>query len=218
MKTIAVFERFRLPASLRSAWLIIRACRPTNWSPISPSISARGVSAATESMTIRSTAPARTSTSAISSACSPVSGCETSSWSMSSPSRFAYCGSSACSASMIAPVPPIRCASPNIWSAKVVLPDDSAPNNSMIRPRGMPPTPSAMSSANEPEGIVSTFCRGASPKRISAPSPNCFSTAAIASANARSRSPPAPPRAFAIVTPPVRLSLAQPRTVRDHYG
>ena len=37
--------------SLRSAWLISRAWRPTWVSPISPSISARGVSAATESMT-----------------------------------------------------------------------------------------------------------------------------------------------------------------------
>src|SRR5258707_12686237 len=43
-------------------------------SPISPSISAFGTSAATESMTITSTAPERTSTSTISSACSPVSG------------------------------------------------------------------------------------------------------------------------------------------------
>ena len=46
--------------SLRSAWLIRRACRPGSESPISPSISALGVSAATESITIRSTAPERT--------------------------------------------------------------------------------------------------------------------------------------------------------------
>ena len=37
--------------SLRSAWLISRAWRPTWVSPISPSISARGTSAATESIT-----------------------------------------------------------------------------------------------------------------------------------------------------------------------
>jgi hypothetical protein len=61
---------------LRSAWLIRRACRPGRLSPISPSISARGVSAATESMTSTSMAPERTSVSVISSACSPVSGCE----------------------------------------------------------------------------------------------------------------------------------------------
>ena len=63
-----------VPVSLRSAWLIRRACRPGSESPISPSISALGVSAATESMTIRSTEPERTSASTISSACSPVSG------------------------------------------------------------------------------------------------------------------------------------------------
>ena len=42
-----------------------RACRPTWESPISPSSSARGVSAATESMTTTSTAPERTIMSAI---------------------------------------------------------------------------------------------------------------------------------------------------------
>ena len=56
---------------MRIAWLIIRACRPTVWSPIWPSSSAFGVSAATESIATRSTAPERTSMSAISSACSP---------------------------------------------------------------------------------------------------------------------------------------------------
>ena len=49
--------RFRLPASLRMAWDIIRAWTPTVWSPIWPSSSARGVSAATESIATRSTAP-----------------------------------------------------------------------------------------------------------------------------------------------------------------
>ncbi len=78
------------PVSLRSAWLISRACRPTWLSPISPSISARGISAATESMTMTSIAPERISVSAISSACSPVSGCETSRLSVSTPSFFAY--------------------------------------------------------------------------------------------------------------------------------
>ena len=74
MKIMIVFERLRLAVSLRSAWLISRAWRPTWESPMSPSISARGVSAATESMTTTSSAPERTSMSAISSACSPVSG------------------------------------------------------------------------------------------------------------------------------------------------
>ena len=64
------------PVSLRSAWLISLACSPTKLSPMSPSISALGTSAATESMTTISTAPERTSASQISSACSPVSGWE----------------------------------------------------------------------------------------------------------------------------------------------
>ena len=78
MKMIVVCLRAMPPVSLRSAWLISRACRPMCASPMSPSISALGVSAATESTTIRSIAPVRTSVSAISSACSPQSGCETS--------------------------------------------------------------------------------------------------------------------------------------------
>ena len=68
--TVALF-RLTTAVSLRSAWDMSRACRPMCESPISPSISAFGTSAATESMTIRSTAPERTSMSAISSACSP---------------------------------------------------------------------------------------------------------------------------------------------------
>ena len=84
-----VFDLLRLAVSLRSAWLISRACRPTWVSPISPSISARGVRAATESMTTTSSAPERISMSVISSACSPVSGWEMSSWSMSTPMALA---------------------------------------------------------------------------------------------------------------------------------
>ncbi len=57
MKITMVFDREIEAVSLRSAWLIRRACRPGCTSPISPSISARGVSAATESMTSTSTAP-----------------------------------------------------------------------------------------------------------------------------------------------------------------
>ena len=76
MKMQIVFDLLRLAVSLRSAWDMSRAWRPTWVSPISPSISARGVSAATESMTTTSSAPERMSMSAISSACSPVSGWE----------------------------------------------------------------------------------------------------------------------------------------------
>src|SRR3569623_1312515 len=76
MKITRVLERLMLAVSLRSACDISRACRPTWESPISPSISALGVSAATESTTTTSTAPERTSISVLSSACSPVSGCD----------------------------------------------------------------------------------------------------------------------------------------------
>ena len=85
MKMTTVLERLMPAVSLRSAWLIRRACRPTWLSPMSPSISARGTSAATESTTTTSMAPLRTSTSTISRACSPVSGWEISSFSMSTP-------------------------------------------------------------------------------------------------------------------------------------
>ena len=86
MKMTSVFDLEMVPVSLRSAWLISRACRPTWASPISPSSSARGVSAATESTTMTSTAPERTSISVISSACSPQSGCDTSRSSVRTPS------------------------------------------------------------------------------------------------------------------------------------
>ena len=49
-----------VPVSLRSACDMRRACRPMCESPISPSISALGTSAATESMTMTSMAPLRT--------------------------------------------------------------------------------------------------------------------------------------------------------------
>ncbi len=127
MKIIVVPAPLRAPVIFRSAWLISRACRPTWLSPISPSISARGTSAATESTTIRSSAPERISMSAISSACSPESGWETSRASVSTPSALAYSGSSACSASMKATMPPLRWALATACSATVVLPEDSGP-------------------------------------------------------------------------------------------
>jgi hypothetical protein len=75
-----------VPVSFRRAWDMSRACSPMWESPISPSISARGTSAATRSTTMTSMAPLRTSMSAISRACSPVSGWETSSSSQLTPS------------------------------------------------------------------------------------------------------------------------------------
>ena len=127
MKIAVVPVELSAPVILRSACDMRRACRPTWLSPISPSISARGTSAATESMTMMSSEPERISMSAISSACSPVSGWLTSSESVSTPSLRAYSGSSACSASMKAAMPPAFCALATAWSATVVLPDDSGP-------------------------------------------------------------------------------------------
>ena len=88
MKITMQFERLMAEVSLRMAWDMSRAWAPTWASPISPSSSALGVSAATESTTTTETAPERTSVSVISSACSPVSGCEIRSSSMSTPSFF----------------------------------------------------------------------------------------------------------------------------------
>ena len=59
---ITIVSLFEIaPVSFRMAWLISLAWRPTCESPISPSISARGIRAATESMTTTSTAFDRTS-------------------------------------------------------------------------------------------------------------------------------------------------------------
>ena len=93
--------------SFRIAWLISRACRPTNESPISPSSSFFGTRAATESMTMTSTALLLTSISVMFIASSPLEGWLTSSDSSSTPSFLAQLGSSACSASMKAAMPPV---------------------------------------------------------------------------------------------------------------
>ena len=164
-----------MPVSLRSACDISRACKPIWASPISPSSSARGTSAATESMTITSIAPDRTSTSAISSPCSPLSGCETRRLSTSTPSFLAYSASSACSASMNAARPPVFCASAMMCSESVVLPLDSGPKISMMRPRGMPPTPRATSTPMDPEGIELMAANSFAPSRMIEPLPNCRS-------------------------------------------
>ena len=175
--------------SLRSACDIRRACRPICASPISPSISARGTSAATESTTTTSTPFERMRTSAISSACSPLSGCETSRLSRSTPSFCAYCASSACSASMKAATPPRFCACAIACSASVVLPDDSGPKISMTRPRGRPPTPSAQSRLIDPVEIAGIGAMASlPPSRMIEPLPNCFSICPTASSTAFARS------------------------------
>ena len=94
---------------------------------------------------------------------------------MSTPSLRAYSASSACSASMNAARPPVFCACAMIWSESVVLPEDSGPKISTTRPRGMPPTPSAASTASEPVGITCITVSGWSPSRMIEPLPNCRS-------------------------------------------
>ena len=61
IKMQQVFVLAMVDVNLRSAWLINRACNPTTLSPMSPSISFLGVSAATESTTSMSTADERIS-------------------------------------------------------------------------------------------------------------------------------------------------------------
>ncbi len=127
MKIAVVLDWLSALVILRSAWLISRAWRPTWESPISPSISARGTRAATESITMRSSAPERTSMSVISRACSPLSGWDRIRASVSTPSFLAYSGSRACSASMNATEPPAFCAFATACRVRVVLPEDSGP-------------------------------------------------------------------------------------------
>src|ERR1044072_6306931 len=55
----------------------------------------------------------------------------------------------------------------------VVLPEDSGPKTSTMRPRGMPPIPSARSSDSAPVGIALTLtCAPGSPMRMTVPLPN----------------------------------------------
>ena len=153
MKITAVLLLAITPVSFRSDWLISRACRPTCESPISPSSSFFGTRAATESMTITSTALDLMSISAMCIASSPLPGWLTSSVSSSTPSFLAQPGSRACSASMKAAMPPLRWAWATTCRASVVLPLDSGPKISTTRPRGMPWPPRAMSSERLPVGM-----------------------------------------------------------------
>src|SRR6266581_1185697 len=73
----------------------------------------------------------------------------------------------------------------------VVLPEPSGPNTSTMRPRGIPPIPRAMSSAMEPVGITETPCpAGCSPRRMTAPFPNCRSICDSVTSSILSRSIP----------------------------
>src|SRR4029079_4670234 len=109
---------------------------------------------------------------------------------------------------MKATTPPRRCASARTCWQIVVLPDDSGPKISVIRPRGMPPTPSARSSAIDPVGIESTPCRSAEPSFMIAPRPNCFSIARRAASTALPRS--------AVARSAVRSSVIATRSSRSY--
>ena len=108
-------------------------------------------------------------------ASSPLPGWLTSSVSRSTPSFLAQLGSRACSASMKAAMPPAFWARAMTCKASVVLPLDSGPKISTIRPLGMPCPPRAMSSDRLPVGMPSIWMAVPMPRGMMAPSPNCFS-------------------------------------------
>ena len=97
--------------------------------PITPSISAFGTNAATESITIISIAPDKINFSAMSRACSPLSGWDKKNLPgvKSTPRALAYSISSAFSASINAAIPPVYWTSAIACNAIVVLPEDSGP-------------------------------------------------------------------------------------------
>ena len=76
---------------------------------------------------------------------------------------------------MKAASPPLFWHSAIACNARVVFPEDSGPNISIILPFGIPPIPSATSKLNAPVGIASTFIAVKSPSFITDPLPNCFS-------------------------------------------
>jgi hypothetical protein len=68
--------------------------------------------------------------------------------------------------STYAAISPARVQAASMANASVVLPDDAAPNSSVMRPRGMPFEPSAASKAAFPVGTPGS---GAAPTRATAP-------------------------------------------------
>ena len=100
---------------------------------------------------------------------------------------------------MKATTPPRCCASARTCWQSVVLPDDSGPKISVIRPRGMPPTPRARSRAIEPVGMKSTYCRSAEPSFMIDPRPNCFSIDEDRRVDRACRAPRSIARAVALV-------------------
>ena len=135
-----VFDFAIAPVSLRMAWLMRRACRPTKTVPhLALDLGPRD-ERATESTITTSTALERTRSSTISSACSPVSGWLTSR-SSSSHAELARIGRvegvlrvhEGADAALALGVGDATC------SARVVLPELSGPKISTTRPRGKTP-------------------------------------------------------------------------------
>ena len=177
MKMTSVLERLMLAVSLRSACDIRRACRPICGSPISPSISALGVSAATESITTTSTEPERTSMSAISSACSPLSGCEMSRSSTFTPSLLRVLrvervlgvdeGGGAAQLLHLR-----RSPAASAWSCRRIPGRRSRPRGRAAGRRRRARCPARASRWTPPRCRWTTSC---SPRRMIEPLPNCFS-------------------------------------------
>ena len=91
---------------------------------------------------------------------------------------------------MNAAMPPAFWALAITCSANVVLPEDSGPKSSTMRPRGRPQTPSAMSRLKEPVGMTSMFFAASpSPMRMIAPSPKSLRIWAIAASSAPEAAP-----------------------------
>ena len=139
---------------------------------MSPSISALGVSAATESMTTTSILPVRIRESTISSACSPVSGWEMRRSSTLTPILRGVIWIHGVLGIDVGADAAFFLGFGDDVKGKVVLPDDSGPKISMMRPQGRPPMPSAMSSPKDPVEIASTST-GCSflPSRMTEPLP-----------------------------------------------
>src|SRR5215213_4639535 len=91
---------------------------------------------------------------------------------------------------MYAATSPDFCASATMWSASVVLPEDSGPKISMTRPRGMPPTPMLASNESEVVEMAGMSITSLSPRRMIEPLPNFFSMFASAASTALPRSAP----------------------------
>ena len=73
---------------------------------------------------------------------------------------------------MNAASPPTFCASAMMCSDSVVLPDDSGPKISTMRPRGTPPTPRAASTPMDPVEMALTAANSFAPSLMIEPLPN----------------------------------------------